>query len=167
MHATAVGVAGAVTAETRTDSAGPFSDERATASGLPAMTLSEASDLVRSKKVSPVDLTKACLDRIARLNPNLNAFITVTAETALEEAQGGRGGSTCAGAGEARFHGIPIALKDLVDTAGVRTTAGSALFEDRVPTEDAEIVRRLKAAGAVFLGKLNMHELAYGGSTVI
>ena len=65
------------------------------------------------------------------------------------------------------LHGIPIALKDLVDTAGVRTTGASALFKDRVPTQDAEVVRRLKAAGAVLLGKLNMHEFAYGGSSVI
>jgi aspartyl-tRNA(Asn)/glutamyl-tRNA(Gln) amidotransferase subunit A len=65
------------------------------------------------------------------------------------------------------LHGVPIALKDLVDTAGVRTTAASGVFKDRVPTEDAEIVRRMRAGGAVFLGKLNMHEFAYGGSTVI
>src|SRR5207342_1029210 len=65
------------------------------------------------------------------------------------------------------LHGVPIALKDLFDTAGVRTTAASELFKDRVPTQDAEIVRRLKGAGAVLLGKLNMHEFAYGGSSVI
>jgi aspartyl-tRNA(Asn)/glutamyl-tRNA(Gln) amidotransferase subunit A len=65
------------------------------------------------------------------------------------------------------LHGVPIALKDLFDTAGVRTTAGSALFRDRIPTEDAEVVRRLKAAGAVLLGKTNMHEFAYGGSSIV
>ena len=63
------------------------------------------------------------------------------------------------------LHGIPIGLKDLFDTAGVRTTAGSALFADRVPSEDAEVVRRLKAAGAVIVGKLNMHEFAYGDTS--
>jgi aspartyl-tRNA(Asn)/glutamyl-tRNA(Gln) amidotransferase subunit A len=155
-----------VTAHARSGSAGPRSDGRASASGLPALSLSEASDLVRDRKVSPVELATACLNRIDRLNPKLNAFITITAETALSEA---RAAETEVQRGRWRgpLHGIPIALKDLVDTAGVRTTAGSALFEDRVPTQDAEVVRRLKAAGAVFLGKLNMHEFAYGGSTVI
>src|SRR6266508_5629114 len=130
------------------------------------LALSEASQLVRSKKVSPVELTQECLSRIERLNPKLNAFITVTADSALAEArqaeaevQNDRWRGT--------LHGIPIALKDLVDTAGVRTTAASAVFKDRVPTEDAEIVRRLKAAGAVFLGKLNLQECAYGGSSAI
>src|SRR6202140_5917570 len=65
------------------------------------------------------------------------------------------------------LHGVPIALKDLFDTAGVRMTAGSGVFKDRIPTEDAEVVRRLKAAGAVLLGKTNMHEFAYGGAPVI
>ena len=66
-----------------------------------------------------------------------------------------------------QLHGIPLALKDLFDTAGVRTTAASAVFKDRVPEEDAEVVRRLKTAGAVLLGKLNMHEFAYGGTSII
>jgi aspartyl-tRNA(Asn)/glutamyl-tRNA(Gln) amidotransferase subunit A len=133
---------------------------------LPALTLSEAADLVRSRKVSPVELTRVCLDRIQRLQPRLNAFITITGESALAEA---RAAETEVHAGRWRgpLHGIPITLKDLVDTAGVRTTAGSALYADRVPTEDAFVVQKLKAAGAVFLGKLNMHEFAYGGSTVI
>src|SRR5204862_5397263 len=65
------------------------------------------------------------------------------------------------------LHGVPIALKDLIDTAGVRTTAASGVFKDRIPAQDAEVVRRLKAAGAVLLGKLNLHEFAYGGSSVI
>jgi aspartyl-tRNA(Asn)/glutamyl-tRNA(Gln) amidotransferase subunit A len=128
--------------------------------------LSEASQLIRNKKVSPVELTRECLSRIERLNPRLNAFITITADSALAEA---RQAETEIQRGHWRgpLHGIPIALKDLVDTAGVRTTAASGLFKDRVPTEDAEIVRRLKAAGAVFLGKLNLHEFAYGGSSAI
>ena len=109
-------------------------------------------------------LFQACLDRIETLNPRLNAFITVTAESALAsarsaEAEVGRDGW------KGPLHGIPIALKDLLDTAGVRTTAGSALFKERVPQQDAEVVRRLKAAGAVLLGKLNMHEFAFGASS--
>ncbi len=128
--------------------------------------LSQASQLVHSKKISPVELTQACLGRIEQLNPKLNAFITVTAESALAEARAAEA-EIHRGRWKGPLHGIPIALKDLVDTAGVRTTAASGVFKDRVPAQDAEIVRRLKAAGAVFLGKLNMHEFAYGGSSVI
>jgi len=124
------------------------------------LTLAEAGAMVRSRRISPVELTRACLKRIEQLNPKFNAFITVTDEQALAQArnmeaeQSGR-----------RFrgplHGIPIALKDLIDTAGIRTTAASAQYLDRVPSEDAEVVRRLKTAGAVILGKLNMDEFAY------
>jgi len=138
----------------------------AAASDATWLSLSEASRLVRDKKVSPVELTQSCLKRIERLNPKLNAFITVTAESALAQA---REAETEIKGGHWRgpLHGIPIALKDLFDTAGVRTTAASGLFKDRIPAQDAEIVRRLKGAGAVLLGKLNMHEFAYGGSSVI
>jgi aspartyl-tRNA(Asn)/glutamyl-tRNA(Gln) amidotransferase subunit A len=128
--------------------------------------LSEASQLVRSKKVSPVELARECLSRIERLNPKLNAFITVTADSALAEARQAEA-EIQRDRWRGPLHGIPIALKDLVDTAGVRSTAASGLFKDRVPTQDAEIVRRLKAAGAVLLGKLNLHEFAYGGSSAI
>jgi aspartyl-tRNA(Asn)/glutamyl-tRNA(Gln) amidotransferase subunit A len=128
--------------------------------------LAEASDLVRAKKVSPVELVRGCLERIERLDPRLNSFITVTAESALAEARAAEA-DVRQGRAKGPLHGIPVALKDLVDTAGVRTTAGSNVFKDRVPTEDAEVVRRLKAAGAVLLGKLNLHEFAYGGSTVV
>src|SRR5262249_48359254 len=113
-----------------------------------------------------VELTQACLARIERLNSRLNAFITVTGETALAQAREAEK-EIQSGHWRGPLHGIPIALKDLFDTAGVRTTAASALFKDRIPAQDAEIVRRLKGAGAVLLGKLNMHEFAYGGSTVI
>jgi len=135
-------------------------------SNVSQLGLSEASQLVRSKKVSPVELTRECLSRIERLNPKLNAFITVTADSALAEARQAEA-EIQRERWRGPLHGIPIALKDLIDTAGVRTTAASGLFKDRVPTQDAEIVRRLKAAGAVFLGKLNLHEFAYGGSSVI
>src|SRR5438876_4035455 len=135
-------------------------------SNISQLSLSEASQLVRSKKVSPVELTYACLNRIERLNPKLNAFIIVTADSALAEARQAEA-EIQHDRWRGPLHGIPIALKDLVDTAGVRTTAGSGLFKDHIPTQDAEIVRRLKAAGAVFLGKLNLHEFAYGGSSAI
>ena len=131
-----------------------------------ALTLKNASDLLRSKTVSPVDLTRACLKRIDRYNSRLNAFITVMGEQALktatemekEQAQGRWRGP---------LHGIPIALKDNIDTAGARTTAASELFKDRVPTQDAEVVRKLRVAGAVLLGKTNMQEFAYGGTSSV
>ena len=126
--------------------------------------LAEVSDLVRMRKVSSVELTRACLSRIERLNPKLNAFITVTAEQALDDARTADG-EIGKGKWRGPLHGIPIALKDLIDTADVRTTAGSAVFADRVPREDAEVVRRLRNAGAIMLGKLNMHEFAYGDSS--
>ena len=128
------------------------------------MSLEEVSGLVRQRKVSPVEITRACLARIERLNPRLNAFITVTAEQALAAARAAEADIT-KGNWRGPLHGIPSALKDLVDTAGVRTTAASAIFANRVPTEDAEITRRMRAAGAVLLGKTNMHEFAYGDSS--
>src|SRR6478609_3252419 len=116
------------------------------------MSMSEAADLIRRRKVSPVELTKSCLARIERLNRRLNCFITVTEDTALAQAREAES-EVQRGRWRGPLHGIPVALKDLFDTAGVKTTAGSALFKDRIPTEDAEVVRRLKGAGAVLLGK--------------
>jgi aspartyl-tRNA(Asn)/glutamyl-tRNA(Gln) amidotransferase subunit A len=133
---------------------------------LTRLSIREAADLIRKKKVSPVELTKACLARIERLNPALNAFITITAESALSQAREAED-EVQRGKWRGPLHGIPIALKDLFDTAGIRTTAASGVFKDRVPKEDAEVVRRLKAAGAVLVGKTNMHEFAYGGTSVI
>jgi aspartyl-tRNA(Asn)/glutamyl-tRNA(Gln) amidotransferase subunit A len=124
------------------------------------------SALVRSRKVSPVELTQKCLQQIAKLNPLLNAFITVTAESALAEAKIAEE-EISKGGWRGPLHGIPVALKDLIDTKGVATTAASALSKARVPAEDAEVVRRLKSAGAVLLGKQNLHEFAYGGSSMI
>jgi aspartyl-tRNA(Asn)/glutamyl-tRNA(Gln) amidotransferase subunit A len=111
-------------------------------------------------------LTEGCLRRIEELNPRLQAFITVTADAALAKARRAER-EISQGQSRGPLHGIPIALKDIVDTAGVRTTAASGVFLDRLPPQDAEIVRRLDAAGAVILGKLNLHEFAYGGSSVI
>jgi aspartyl-tRNA(Asn)/glutamyl-tRNA(Gln) amidotransferase subunit A len=144
----------------------PRPHEKAQPSRLTRLSLAEASELLRTGKVSPVALTQACLRRIEELNPKLNAFITVTADSALAQAREAEA-ELQKGRWKGPLHGVPIALKDLADTAGVRTTAGSGVFKDRVPTQDAEVVRRLKAAGAVLLGKLNMHEFAYGGSSVI
>ena len=128
------------------------------------LTISQASDLLRRKQLSPVDLTKACLDRIDRLNPTLNAFITITREGAMADAETAER-EIHQGNLRGPLHGIPIGLKDLIDTAGVKTTCGSALFAERVPAGDAEIVQRLKRAGAVIVGKQNMQEFAWGGTS--
>jgi len=126
----------------------------------------EISELLRKRELSPVELTKQCLERIEKLNSTLNAFITVTSQSALEQARTAEK-EMLQGHWRGPLHGIPLALKDLIDTAGVRTTAASAFFKDRIPAEDAEVVRRLKNAGAVLLGKNNLHECAYGGSSMI
>jgi len=128
-------------------------------------TLRQASEQIRAKKISPVELTRGCLDRIELLNPRLNAFITVMTEQALAQARALEA-ELQAGKWRGPLHGIPIGLKDLFDTAGVKTTCASAVFADRIPAEDAEVVVRLKRAGAVLIGKQNMHEFAYGGTSV-
>lgn len=135
-------------------------------SELPLLELAEVSELLRSKKLSPVELTQACLARIEALNPELNAFITVTAAMALSQARAAEA-EIQRGEWRGPLHGVPLALKDLIDVAGVPTTAASAVFANRVAEEDAEVVRRLKAAGAVIVGKNNLHECAYGGSGLV
>jgi aspartyl-tRNA(Asn)/glutamyl-tRNA(Gln) amidotransferase subunit A len=129
-------------------------------------TIFELAPLLRAKTLSPLDLTRACLERIEKRNPDLNAFITVSAESALAQARAAEA-EMARGEWRGPLHGVPIALKDLIDTAGIRTTAASALFADRTPTEDADVVRRLRQAGAVILGKNNLHEFAYGGSSLV
>ena len=133
---------------------------------LTDLTIAELARLIRARAVSPVELTRAYLERIERLEPQVNAYVTVTADLALKQA---RELETELENGRWRgpLHGIPIGLKDNIDTAGVATTAASALYADRVPGEDAEVYRRLQAAGAVLLGKLNMHEFAYGLTSAI
>lgn len=128
--------------------------------------ISELAQRLRRREISPVEITRACLDRIEKLNPSLNAFITVTGDDALTEA---RTAEAAIQRGEWRgpLHGVPISLKDLIDTAGVLTTSASALHKDRIPTDDADVVRRLKQAGAVLIGKNNLHEFAYGGSSLV
>ena len=131
-----------------------------------SLTIGAAAAFIRSGQLTPIELTKACLERIERYDPKLNAFITVTPDLALEQAATAEA-ELSRGVDRGPLHGIPIALKDNIDTAGVRTTAASAVFADRTPTKDAEVTRRLKVAGAVLLGKLNMHEWAAGGTSVI
>ena len=122
----------------------------------------EQGRLLRDRELSPVELTEAYLERTERLNSRLFAYITVTAERALEQA---RRAEEEIGRGEYRgpLHGIPIAVKDQMWTEGIRTTNASVLLRDFVPEEDATVISRIKEAGVVLLGKLNMSEFASGG----
>ena len=133
---------------------------------LARLTLRQASELVRRKSASPVELTEACLARIDRHDKAINAFITVTRDEALKAAREMEA-EIRRGTNRGPLHGIPIALKDNIDTAGIRTTAASGVFKDRVPAEDAAVVVRLKKAGAILLGKLNLHEFALGGTSAV
>lgn len=143
------------------------SQRRASATqDLATLTLRQASDLLRGKDVSPVELTEACLARIEKYDRAINAFITVTREQALATAREMEA-ELRRGRRRGPLHGVPVALKDNIDTAGVLTTAASGVFKDRVPADDADVVVRLKRAGAVLLGKLNLHEFALGGTSAV
>lgn len=128
---------------------------------LVELTLSQASGMIHNGTVTSTELTRALLDRINTLNPKINCYITVMGVEALAQAAT-LDGEQKAGRLRGPLHGIPIALKDNIDTQGVRTTAASPMFKNRTPREDAEVVERLKAAGAVIIGKLNLHEFATG-----
>jgi aspartyl-tRNA(Asn)/glutamyl-tRNA(Gln) amidotransferase subunit A len=133
----------------------------ASANPLTAKSLTEVSAMIHDKSVTSKQLTQALLDRIAVYNPKVNCYVTVMAKDALAQAEQ-LDAEAAAGKFRGPLHGIPIALKDNIDTAGIRTTAASPMFKDRVPDEDADVVRRLKEAGAVIIGKLNLHEFALG-----
>ena len=135
-------------------------------SDLAGISLKQAADLLRQKRVSSVELTQLCLQRIAKYNPVYHAFITVTSDLALATARE-RDEQLRRGQMLGPLHGVPIALKDNIDTAGIRTTGASAVFADRIPTIDAPVAAKLKSAGSVLLGKLNLHEFAAGGTSVI
>jgi aspartyl-tRNA(Asn)/glutamyl-tRNA(Gln) amidotransferase subunit A len=128
------------------------------------LTLAAAAAAVAAGELSPVELTTAYLERIDRLNPALTAYVEVTAERALADAAT-LADEAAAGQLRGPMHGVPIALKDLVDTAGIPTRAGTLGYQDRVPDTDATIARRLREAGTVLLGKTATHELAYGVTT--
>src|SRR5438128_9715040 len=125
----------------------------------------ELARLVRTKKASPVEVVEAHRAAIRKINPALNAFCTVAAEKALVWAREAERAMKKR-AKLKPLHGVPVAIKDLTPTADIRTTFGSTLFRDHVPTEDAEVVRRLKAAGAIVLGKTNTPEFGAGANTV-
>ncbi len=132
---------------------------------LPDLTLAEAAGRIEARELSPVELTGVYLDRIDRLDPELHTFVTLTREQALTDAARAES-DLAAGRYRGALHGIPVSIKDNLATAGVLTTAGSKHLSDWVPDEDATVVARLKRAGAVILGKTNMHEWAAGCTTI-
>jgi aspartyl-tRNA(Asn)/glutamyl-tRNA(Gln) amidotransferase subunit A len=134
-------------------------------SDLTHLTIAEAADLLARREIAAVELTEAHLRRIDAHDTHLNSFITVTSDHALTQARAADAELT-RGVRRGPLHGIPLALKDLYDTAGIRTTAGSTFFADRIPDTDARAVTLLYQAGAVLLGKLNMHEWALGVTNI-
>jgi aspartyl-tRNA(Asn)/glutamyl-tRNA(Gln) amidotransferase subunit A len=129
-------------------------------------TLGQAAESLRARKISSVELTRACHDRIHTFNPKTNSWITVMREQALAQAQM-LDKELSSGHWRGPLHGVPIGLKDNIDTAGVRTTAGSKTLAGNIATEDAEVTRRLRAAGAVIVGKCNMHIFAAGATSAV
>lgn len=128
---------------------------------LTSLSIHKAADLLKRKEISPIELTQAHLERIQLLDQRLNAFLTVTPELALQQARQAEN-DILRGEYKGALHGIPLGLKDLYETQGIHTTAGSTFFADYVPDTDAVVVQKLKQAGGVILGKLNMHEIALG-----
>jgi len=129
---------------------------------LPWLTVAEAAELLRAKKLSPVEYAKALIARIERHDSKLNAFLRFAPELALEDAR--RAETEIARGGwRGPFHGVPYGLKDIVDYAGLPTTSHSKILKDNVATADAAVAQKLRAAGGVFMGKLSTHEFAIGG----
>ncbi|MEA2773834.1 MAG: amidase, partial [Acetobacteraceae bacterium] len=125
-------------------------------------TIAEAAKLIAAKQLSPVELTRGCLDRVKKLDPTLHSFLLVTEERAMADAKAAEArmmSSTLKGP----LDGIPIGHKDIYNTAGIRTTAHSKLLEHNVPTEDSVVVSKWAQAGSVLMGKLATHEFAIGG----
>ena len=131
-------------------------------SDLAYLTIAEASALLRDKKLSPVEWTQALIARIERHDGRLNAFLRFMPEIALSDARRAEA-EISAGNWRGPLHGVPYGLKDIIDYAGLPTTAHSAILKDNVATADAFVTQRLRAAGAVFMGKLSTHEFAIGG----
>lgn len=126
------------------------------------LTIAEAAALIANKRLSPIELVQSCIDRTLKLDPKLNAYITFTPELALHAAQLAEA-DISQGTYHGPLHGIPIGLKDIFDTAGLRTTAHSRIHENRIPAKDAYTVRKLKSAGAIVCGKLGTYEFAMAG----
>jgi len=137
------------------------STNEATQGDLAFLSIDQAAKLLEKKEISPVELVEACLARIERLNPHLNSFITVIPDRARREARAAQR-DIARGKWKGPLHGIPISLKDNIWSRGIRTTAGSKILADFVPKADSDVAARLKRAGAILLGKTNLHEFAYG-----
>lgn len=133
-------------------------------SELLKLTISEVAPLIQSRAVSPVELTEAALAQAERLQPTLNSFITIMREEALAQAEAAEA-ALALGEYLGPLHGIPIGIKDNIATAGITTTVGAKALKDNVPDEDAEVVRRCKAAGAIIIGKENLEEFAAGATS--
>jgi len=125
----------------------------------------DARSAISARELSPVELTESCLQRIDRLNPTLNAMVTVSAESALQDARVAEDAITH-GNGDGLIHGLPVAIKDLQDTKGIVTTYGTSFYRDHVPNEDAGIVARIRAAGGIVIGKTNIPEMSIGANTI-
>jgi aspartyl-tRNA(Asn)/glutamyl-tRNA(Gln) amidotransferase subunit A len=128
-------------------------------------TISRLTELIRKRKLSPVELTRALIDRIERYQPDLNAFITITGELALKQARRAEREIT-RDRDHGLLQGIPICIKDLFHTRGIRTTAGSLILRRFYPRQDAKVVARLLQEGAIIMGKTNLHEFAYGVTNI-
>src|SRR5260370_29779122 len=131
----------------------------------PFATISEIIELIRRREVSPVEIVQATLGRIELINPKLNAFIAVLGDEALDAARRAEA-EIAAGDWRGPLHGVPVGVKDMFDTASVRTTAAFEHFRNRTPKKDAAAVTKLKQAGAIVIGKMNMHRLAMGTTSV-
>jgi aspartyl-tRNA(Asn)/glutamyl-tRNA(Gln) amidotransferase subunit A len=126
------------------------------------MPVGEAARAIAAKKLSPVDLTKALLDRVEKLDPKLNVFIRVDGEAALQSAKAAEA-EAMSGRLRGPLHGVPVGIKDIIDVAGLPTTCHSKVRADHMATADAVCVEKLRGAGAIVLGKLSTHEFAIGG----
>jgi aspartyl-tRNA(Asn)/glutamyl-tRNA(Gln) amidotransferase subunit A len=126
------------------------------------LTVAEAAELLRGRKLSPVEYTRALIERIERHDRKLNAFLRFTPDLALEDARRAEA-EIARGEWRGPFHGVPYGLKDIVDYAGLPTTSHSKILKDNVATKDAAVTQKLRAAGGVFMGKLSTHEFAIGG----
>lgn len=131
----------------------------------PYRSLAAAAAAIKARAISPVELTRICLDRIAELQPRFHAFVTVSEERALADARAAER-DLMAGRWRGPLHGMPLGLKDVIETSGIRTTAHSRTLFDNIPRADAAVVQRLAEAGAVLLGKLATHEFALGGPSM-
>ena len=170
LEISAATLTGAATAAVRVSSTEPRdttdiqSQAASGAPDLPALTIAEAADRISKKRLSPVELTEAVLARIERLDPKVGAFITLAAEQAMDAARDAER-EIARGRSRGPLHGIPVGVKDTYYTKGIRTTAASPVLQDFIPDVDAAIVERMKAGGAILIGKLNLPEFSFGGYT--